>query len=105
MCGIAGIISKEKRDEKQLQSWLNGMNTLQAHRGPDGKGIWTNENSAVGLAHRRLSIIDLSPEAAQPMLSESGLTTPIMVKFITILSFVLKSGKMNSVQPPIRKSY
>lgn len=38
-----------------------------AHRGPDGEGFWVNDKCTAGLAHRRLSIIDLSPEAAQPM--------------------------------------
>lgn len=38
-----------------------------AHRGPDGEGFWINEGTTAGFAHRRLAIIDLSPEAAQPM--------------------------------------
>ncbi len=38
-----------------------------AHRGPDGEGFWINEGNTAGFAHRRLAIIDLSPEAAQPM--------------------------------------
>ncbi len=48
------------------------MNDLLAHRGPDGHGTWSNNRSTVGLAHRRLSIIDLSDDAAQPMKGESG---------------------------------
>jgi len=43
-----------------------------AHRGPDGSGLWASSNGEVGLAHRRLSIIDLSDSAAQPMGSEDG---------------------------------
>ena len=45
------------------------MNQIQAHRGPDDEGIWHDKN--VGIGHRRLSIIDLSNLAKQPMLDES----------------------------------
>jgi asparagine synthase (glutamine-hydrolysing) len=48
------------------------MGKLISHRGPDGEGVWKHENSEVGFAHRRLSIIDLSAAAKQPMLSASG---------------------------------
>ncbi len=48
------------------------MNARQRHRGPDGEGTWTGAGGRVGLAHVRLSIIDLSDAAAQPMLSEHG---------------------------------
>ena len=43
-----------------------------AHRGPDGKGVWTGEEGRIGMAHRRLSVIDLSDAGAQPMLSTDG---------------------------------
>jgi asparagine synthase (glutamine-hydrolysing) len=66
MCGIAGIISLNKKIVQQHS--LKRMADTLAHRGPDGEGFWINENSNVGLAHRRLSIIDLSDAAAQPML-------------------------------------
>ena len=46
------------------------MNAALAHRGPDAEGIWTRGRAALG--HRRLSIIDLSPEANQPLLNEDG---------------------------------
>ncbi|MBC7588295.1 MAG: asparagine synthetase B, partial [Chitinophagaceae bacterium] len=65
MCGIAGIVSMNIN--LVLHNRLQAMaNTLQ-HRGPDGEGFWINENNNVGLAHRRLSIIDLSNAASQPM--------------------------------------
>lgn len=65
MCGIAGIISPNKKIVQQHS--LKMMADTLAHRGPDGEGFWINENINVGLAHRRLSIIDLSNAAAQPM--------------------------------------
>ena len=43
------------------------MTDAMAHRGPDGSGMWQNESGAVALGHRRLSIIDLSNDAAQPL--------------------------------------
>ncbi|MGG9964353.1 asparagine synthase (glutamine-hydrolyzing) [Ferruginibacter sp. SUN106] len=65
MCGIAGILatSSEIIPEVHLQKMTRSI----AHRGPDGEGIWKNEKGNVLLGHRRLSIIDLSNAAAQPM--------------------------------------
>ncbi len=65
MCGIAGIISVDNNDVNEER--LKKMTDIIAHRGPDGDGHWINSNSNVGLGHRRLSIIDLSHEADQPM--------------------------------------
>jgi len=48
------------------------MNKLQCHRGPDGEGIWQHTREHVGFAHRRLSIIDLTAAAAQPMTNGTG---------------------------------
>ena len=59
MCGIAGIVEFNNLDEK-LQSKLEVMGNILAHRGPDDKGIWIHENLNIGFTHRRLSIIDLS---------------------------------------------
>ncbi len=65
MCGIAGIISlnKNKVERKDLQKMANAI----AHRGPNGEGFFINQNKNIGLAHRRLSIIDLSEQANQPL--------------------------------------
>ncbi|NQU60324.1 MAG: asparagine synthase (glutamine-hydrolyzing) [Rhodospirillales bacterium] len=66
MCGIAGIFITDGArpvDEGVLIAMGNSM----AHRGPDGEGHWTSADHRVGLAHRRLSIVDLSDTAAQPM--------------------------------------
>lgn len=48
---------------------LSAMADAMRHRGPDGDGVWLSPDTRVGLAHRRLAIIDLSPKAAQPMAS------------------------------------
>lgn len=74
MCGIAGLIRLNKYPIPGLSSSLQVMSRLIAHRGPDGTGQWYNEAGTVGLAHRRLSIIDLSEAAAQPMEAANGTT-------------------------------
>ena len=63
MCGIAGIVSIKAEPIVHLERQLEIMNRLIRHRGPDGEGIWADPNAIAGLAHRRLSIIDLSPPA------------------------------------------
>ena len=65
MCGIAGIISTQKKiiHTKALKTMSDSL----SHRGPDGEGIWINTDNTAGLSHRRLAIIDLSDAAAQPM--------------------------------------
>jgi asparagine synthase (glutamine-hydrolysing) len=73
MCAISGIIASEAVGREVFHKWLQVMNSLQAHRGPDGEGVWMHERGHVGFAHRRLTIIDLTPAAAQPMQSDSGL--------------------------------
>ena len=71
MCGIAGYISLDKKLDQQH---LKSMSNAQAHRGPDADGFYFNETEryTVGLAHRRLSILDLSTTANQPMISHDG---------------------------------
>lgn len=68
MCGIAGLIAAGKI-EKDL---LRRMTDRLAHRGPDDHGLWLDPDSGIGLGHRRLSIIDLSPAGHEPMHSASG---------------------------------
>lgn len=67
MCGISGTINLDGRPASEAE--LSAMNLAQAHRGPDGEGVWTS--GAVGLAHRRLSIIDVGG-GAQPLSNEDG---------------------------------
>ncbi len=64
MCGIAGYVGEFGAD------LLERMIALIAHRGPDDAGTWTDTAAGVGLAHRRLAIIDLRLEAHQPMANE-----------------------------------
>lgn len=72
MCGIAGIFSTNGSEINQIFTKLSSMNDLIAHRGPDSQGIWTNKQKTIGLSHRRLSIIDLSQHAHQPMVAPTG---------------------------------
>jgi asparagine synthase (glutamine-hydrolysing) len=69
MCGIVGKINFD-RDHPVAPQEMAQMAATLAHRGPDGEGTWVEGN--VGLAHRRLSIIDLSCGANQPMSNEDG---------------------------------
>jgi len=64
MCGIAGIVSPFSTlvQPNKVHTMLNALQ----HRGPDGEGLWTNQNNTVCLGHRRLAIIDTSDVAAQP---------------------------------------
>jgi len=66
MCGIAGFVDFRKKTDEFI---LRKMASSLAHRGPDGEGVFFTEagNAAIGLGHRRLSIIDLSASANQPM--------------------------------------
>ena len=71
MCGINGIIAKTNRNEDEISSILNNMNDLIIHRGPDEDGMFSEESElfTVGMAMRRLSIIDLS-SGKQPIFSD-----------------------------------
>ncbi len=66
MCGIAGFYGPLRTE------FLGRMAGTIAHRGPDDAGEWISPGGKVGLAHRRLSIIDLSPLGHQPMLDAAG---------------------------------
>jgi asparagine synthase (glutamine-hydrolysing) len=66
MCGIAGII--QTNPSLFTADHLKKMTDALAHRGPDGEGFWRNDDGAVLLGHRRLSVIDLTAGGKQPML-------------------------------------
>src|SRR5437867_1706960 len=72
MCGIASIFSYRDGPPVEESERLK-IRDRMISRGPDGAGIWISEDRRIGLAHRRLAIIDLSPSAAQPMFDSTGL--------------------------------
>jgi len=72
MCGIAGIFAFDPRAGQVDREELRTIRDAMSPRGPDGFGEWLSADGRVGLAHRRLSIIDLSDAAAQPMVASDG---------------------------------
>ena len=66
MCGIIGMAAA---DGRPLSSLTAAMDRI-AHRGPDGRGVYSTQTVALG--HTRLAIIDLSEAGAQPMISHDG---------------------------------
>ncbi|MFN8570906.1 MAG: asparagine synthase (glutamine-hydrolyzing) [Gemmatimonadaceae bacterium] len=71
MCGVAGFwgVGGGLRGPEET---LHRMARVMAHRGPDGEGVWYDPTAGVGLAHRRLAVLDLSAAGAQPMISANG---------------------------------
>lgn len=67
MCGIAGIYTYRAGAAPVNPAELWAMTKRMAPRGPDGEAVWIESDGTVGLAHRRLAIIDTSPAGAQPM--------------------------------------
>jgi asparagine synthase (glutamine-hydrolysing) len=73
VCGIVGFLGvKAFSDIDSLTSVLRRMTDRLITRGPDSEGHWLDTNDQIGLGHRRLSIVDLSPAGHQPMTSPSG---------------------------------
>jgi asparagine synthase (glutamine-hydrolysing) len=73
MCGIAGLLDLERRSGSQeLEALGRAMAATLNHRGPDAHGVWSDAEAGVALGHTRLSIVDLSPAGAQPMVSSCG---------------------------------
>jgi len=73
MCGIAGFFDRDAAtNNDDLRQRVTRMGNALRHRGPDGEGTWVDAQAGIALAHRRLAIIDLSPQGAQPMLSACG---------------------------------
>ena len=71
MCGIAGGLAFSPVAERIDQSVVARLNNLQRRRGPDGVGLWADDNHIV-LGHRRLAIIDTGASGAQPMVDATG---------------------------------
>ncbi len=73
MCGFTGYLAANPGlTAPQAQQVLQHMANAIEHRGPDSDGYWADPAVGIGLAHRRLAIVDLSPAGAQPMASASG---------------------------------
>ncbi len=70
MCGIVGAFSFGNNTFEITEPYIQTMRDMMTHRGPDGAGLWVSDDKKVGFGHRRLSIIDLSEKAAQPMSNE-----------------------------------
>jgi len=72
MCGIAGFWASRPLGQEMARQVADAMALRLAHRGPDGSGVWVDNDGGVALAHRRLAIVDLSEAGHQPMRSASG---------------------------------
>ncbi len=72
MCGIVGIYAFAHDAPAVSSPLIDAMRDTMVHRGPDGAGTWVSDDQRIGLGHRRLSIIDLSTAAAQPMSDATG---------------------------------
>src|SRR5437762_4421032 len=72
MCGIAGVYAYHYAANPVDVDELCRIRDHMAARGPDGAGLWSSEDQRVGLANRRLAIIDLSETGSQPMVSADG---------------------------------
>ena len=73
MCGIAGFLDVgSSHSPGQLDRLAGDMATALRRRGPDDQGVWSEAEAGIALAHRRLSIVDLSQAGHQPMISANG---------------------------------
>jgi asparagine synthase (glutamine-hydrolysing) len=97
MCGITGFwdTSIELSTEK-LRSIATQMSDAIIHRGPDSGGVWVDEATGIALGHRRLAIVDLSPEGHQPMISSNGRYTIVfngeVYNFVALREELLQLG-------------
>ncbi|AFZ20904.1 asparagine synthase (glutamine-hydrolyzing) [Allocoleopsis franciscana] len=73
MCGIVGFWDNSQQlNTDQLVPMVQRMSDTLLHRGPDDGGTWVDAEAGIALGHRRLAIVDLSPEGHQPMVSAEG---------------------------------
>lgn len=73
MCGLAGmLLPGPVTEQAALEGLARRMGDALVHRGPDDSGVWADAGRGIALAHRRLSILDLSPLGHQPMASNDG---------------------------------
>lgn len=96
MCGINGIVNPSLNEEQMLES-INSMNSLISHRGPDSQDALYD--SGLGLGHVRLSILDLSSGANQPMYSYSGRYVIVfngeIYNFLELKKLIQKKNNIN----------
>lgn len=72
MCGFTGFLDRKQAfNPEEARPILDAMSRKILNRGPDDDGVWIDANQGIALAHRRLSILDLSPAGHQPMVSQS----------------------------------
>jgi asparagine synthase (glutamine-hydrolysing) len=94
MCGIAGILSfaQKKVEIARIKMMIEALH----HRGPDGEGLWLNNDAQIGLGHRRLAIIDLTEKACQPMHYADGRYTIVyngeIYNYVELKNDLLKKG-------------
>jgi asparagine synthase (glutamine-hydrolysing) len=73
MCGIAGFFQLNNQPlDEGASAVIKAMSAALQHRGPDACGVWLEPEAGIALGHKRLSILDLSPGGAQPMVSACG---------------------------------
>ena len=72
MCGVAGFLQPAGFAVSEGDARARAMSDRLVHRGPDDEGVWCDGEVGIALAHRRLSILDLSPTGHQPMFSATG---------------------------------
>ncbi|MEG4320536.1 MULTISPECIES: asparagine synthase (glutamine-hydrolyzing) [unclassified Microcoleus] len=73
MCGITGLFDAvQQMSAQEMGSVAEKMSDSLEHRGPDDRGIWVDAQKGIALGHRRLAIIDISPEGHQPMVCADG---------------------------------
>ncbi len=72
MCGLSGLWARQPLPEEHLRQRVQAMTATLRHRGPDEEGVWLEPGAGLALGHRRLSILDLSAQGAQPMASADG---------------------------------
>ena len=99
MCGISGVLAFKNSNFEVTSEFLVRMRETMIHRGPDGAGLWISPDRRVGLAHRRLSIIDLSDSASQPMSNADGSLQPSCYKFPGPMRSIFESTLLTAALP------
>ena len=72
MCGVVGFLQPGGFAVGEANAISSRMAEVISHRGPDDAGVWLDSDVGIALAHRRLSVIEISEAGHQPMTSHSG---------------------------------